>query len=73
MTHEELLAKLERGSTTKTIKVVMAMKAVLEEHKPWVMETSSGDELGCSCVPELPAFLNPYPCKTVQAIERELA
>ena len=72
MKHEELLKKLERGSTTKTIKAITALRAVLEEHQPWTMETFDGEVLGCSCVPELPAFLNPYPCKTVQAIEKEL-
>ena len=76
MTYEELLADIAsknyRESRTPETPYA-ALRAVLEIHKPWVMETSSGDELGCSCVPELPAFLNPYPCATVQAIEKELA
>jgi hypothetical protein len=76
MTYEELLSDIESKHyrESRTLETpYAALRAVLEIHKPWVMETSSGDELGCSCVPELPAFLNPYPCKTIQAIEKELA
>ena len=75
MTHEELLANIESKNyrESRTLETpYIALRAVLEEHQPWVMETSDGEVLGCSCVPELPAFLNPYPCKTVQAIEKEL-
>ena len=77
MTYEELLADIAsknyRESRTPETPYA-ALRAVLEVHKPWTMETGNGEDVvGCSCVPELPAFLNPYPCKTVQAIERELA
>ena len=77
MTYEELLADIESKNyrESRTLETpYAALRAVLEEHKPWVMETGDDEEVvGCSCVPELPAFLNPYPCKTVQAIEKELA
>jgi hypothetical protein len=77
MTYEELLADIAsknyRESRTPETPYA-ALRAVLEIHKPWTGETYEGTEqIGCSCVPELPAFLNPYPCATVQAIEKELA
>lgn len=76
MTYEELLANIdsENFRKSRTLETpYIALRAVLEIHKPSPMETYEGDTVyGCSCVPELPAFLNPYPCATVQAIEKEL-
>jgi hypothetical protein len=89
MTHDELLEKIRlkffvneegaTGSGYKESQLRNAVYAVVELHKPWSMETGpEGDPetktvIGCSCIPELPAFLNPWPCKTIQAIEKELA
>jgi len=77
MTHEELLEKV--SPTMQWINEYPswdALKAVVELHKPWIMETGPDDDsegvVGCSCIPQLPAFLNPYPCQTIQAIENIL-
>ena len=80
VTHDELLMRLweKRNSLCDNLDVHFALSAVVELHKPWSMETGpEGDNetetvIGCSCVPELPAFLNPYPCATIQAIEKQL-
>jgi hypothetical protein len=79
MTHDELLAEIIRLDNVLIDSTGMsALRAVVELHKPWSMETGpEGDSetetvVGCSCIPELPAFLNPYPCATIQAIEKEL-
>ena len=83
MTHEELLAKIgnpiDEGYEYGDIVFNKALREVVELHKPWAMETGpEGDPetetvMGCECVPELPAFLNPWPCKTIQAIEKVLS
>ena len=85
MTHDELLEELNKyskdiasGQVWTTDVFIKSLRAVVELHKPWSMETGpEGDSetetvIGCSCIPELPAFLNPYPCATIQAIEKEL-
>jgi hypothetical protein len=82
MTHDELQQRVndlytnvneENPTRAEESKAHYAIRAVVELHKPWTMENGDGEEsLGCSCIPELPAFLNPYPCKTIQAIEKEL-
>jgi hypothetical protein len=81
MTHEELLAKFDDldiaisngfGKADAIIGCINATRAVVELHKPYTMESSDGEVIGCSCIPELPAFLNPYPCLTIQAIEEHL-
>ena len=94
MTHDELLDKVELTLGTyisryygskkdvelrsDVIDSLQALRAVVELHKPWAMETGPEDDpetktvMGCSCIPELPAFLNPWPCPTIQAIEKEL-
>ena len=71
MTHDELLTKLSQD-WNGTPHLFSALSAVVELHKPYTMDSDSGEVLGCSCIPELPAFLNPYPCATIQAIEKEL-
>lgn len=88
MTHDELLKRIESkfivnddgatqaGSTEFALR--NALRAVVEFHKPWAMETGPEDDpetetlMGCECIPQLPAFLNPWPCPTVQIIEKEL-
>ena len=73
MTYEELLKKVSPDAQwINEYPSWDALKAVVELHRPYSMDTSDGEVLGCSCVPELPAFLNPYPCATIQAIEKEL-
>lgn len=75
MTHDELLAKIN-SSTCCSGAHELALRAVVELHKPWNMETGPEGEsetvVGCECIPQLPAFLNPWPCPTIQAIEKEL-
>ena len=75
MTHDELI-ELTKSSTYMNSRTLehpyIALRAVLELHKPYFMQTEDEEILGCSCIPELPAFLNPYPCLTIQAIEKEL-
>jgi hypothetical protein len=80
MTYEELLEKVSpQMQWIEEYPSWDALKAVVELHKPWAMETGpEGDSetetvMGCECVPELPAFLNPWPCKTIQAIEKVLS
>lgn len=70
MTHDELLKSLEPGSTTKTIKVITALRAVVELHKP------NGDEC-LVCESHYDGVSGEwgweiYPCPTIQAIEKEL-
>jgi hypothetical protein len=56
--------------------LIDALRAVVKYHQPYPMETGpEGDSetiTGCSCVPELPAFLNPYPCATIRVLTKEL-
>ena len=80
MTHDELLAEINRLDAVLTDSYgISALRAVVELHKPWFMETGPEDDpetetlMGCECVPQLPAFLNPWPCQTIQAIMKELA
>ena len=74
MTQEELLKKLweKRNSLCDNLDVHFALSVVVEFHKPYSMDTVDGEVIGCSCIPQLPAFLNPYPCPTIQVIEKEL-
>jgi hypothetical protein len=79
MTQEELLAGIDKiyldgfdGA------LIDALRAVVKFHKPWGMETGPEDDpetetlMGCECIPQLPAFLNPWPCPTIQIIMEEL-
>ena len=77
MTYDELLEEI--NTVEHPWWMQDALKAVVELHKPWTMETGPENDsetetvMGCECVPELPAFLNPWPCKTIQAIEKALS
>jgi hypothetical protein len=83
MTHDELLIEINRRLDVALYngdpQSIHALRAVVELHKPWFMETGpEGDSetetvVGCECIPQLPAFLNPWPCPTIQAIEKELS
>ena len=78
VTHDELLKEIVSESADVGGAVISALLAVVELHKPWAMETGPEDDpetktvMGCSCILELPAFLNPWPCPTIQLIEKEL-
>lgn len=64
MTHDELLALLNAKSDSDE---VHALCAVVELHKP--RATIMG--VGC-CEPCSDKVFVPYPCPTIQAIEKEL-
>ena len=72
MTHDELLAELDSqiesskavGCDCKSCDNAKALRAVVELHKPTVF--INPNEIRCDgCCDE-------YPCKTIQAIEKEL-
>ena len=66
MTHDELLTRLfvtdETNMTMEVIKWQLALREVVELHKP----DSSGAYLVCVQCQAI------YPCLTIQAIEKEL-
>jgi hypothetical protein len=71
MTHDELLARIggydEFGADYELVK---ALRAVVELHKPYEHEVVSYVFCkGCAIDPDLAP---PYPCETIQAIEKEL-
>ena len=80
MTHDELLAKIDRyakGASMLDSKAWAALRAVVELHKPikniWITHPNllACDE--CSeWTNEGPSAIE-YPCPTIQAIEKELA
>ncbi len=82
VTHDELLIEINRRLDVALyngdVQSIHALRAVIEFHKPWSMETGpEGDSetetvIGCECIPQLPAFLNPWPCPTIQLIQKEL-
>ena len=73
MTHDELLAEIDqwlfhsqlaKSEPNKAIKVLKALRAVVELHKP--RDYKAGNWcIGCNADYE-------YPCPTIQAIEKEL-
>jgi len=70
MTHDELLASIEQMMNHDAIFMKDALRAVVELHKPelipdWV-PLEYKDKYVCSICPGF------YPCKTIQAIEKEL-
>jgi hypothetical protein len=79
MTHDELLAKLsndENGYAGSTpLQRLYALRAIVELHKPMFIETEGGEFALCSDCSrrvDLPGYGIQYPCKTIQAIEKEL-
>lgn len=73
MTQDELLAAIDKiyldgfdGA------LIDALRAVVKYHEPYTMDGDDTGEQGCSCIPQLPAFLNPYPCATIQVIQEVL-
>ena len=76
MTHDELLAKIDTLEARYTdYSSYLALRAVVELHKPWDVETEGGTFTlcnDCSRRVDLPGYGILYPCKTIQAIEKEL-
>lgn len=79
MTQEELLSAIDKiyldgfdGA------LIDALRAVVKFHQPYSMETGPSEDsetetvVGCSCIPQLSAFLNPYPCATIMVLTEEL-
>jgi hypothetical protein len=66
MTHDELLAKVSNYKDAGLGSLV-ALRAVVELHKP--MDICRNLCSGCY---EEEGGPNPYPCPTIQAIEKEL-
>jgi hypothetical protein len=72
MTHDELLAKIKKeiqsyDGHNEVCKEWLALRAVVELHKPKPL-----DERGDVCLACCPDLLTPYPCPTIQAVEKEL-
>ena len=64
MTHDELLAEIDRVEIAWQIDGMNALRAVVELHKPEYVEVIN--DFGCmSC-------RHGAPCPTIQAIEKEL-
>jgi len=63
MTHDELLAKIDVVPNSDSCWKIAIIRAVVELHKPnkgWCVECS------------LSVVQIPYPCRTIQALEKEL-
>ncbi len=82
MTHEELLAKIgepaDEGYEYCDIIFNKALRAVVELHKPAKhseMNEFADEGIGCSGCGydfDYAIWTAPYPCQTIQAIEKEL-
>jgi len=71
MTHDELQALLEPMTNDDAIFMKDALRAVVELHKPVYWQ---GIEMVCDgCGMDIEQNYNsPYPCPTIEAIEKEL-
>ena len=80
MTHDELLAEIDSadeynyfGGKQLNSAFGSALRAVVELHKPELVESGKDSIFVCStCNPEW-FWENPYPCPTIQAIEKALS
>ena len=73
MTHDELLAKIDwTWNHYAEDLFVNALKAVVELHKPYT-EREDGMIICTVACNDYAGYLEPYPCPTIQAIEKELA
>ena len=82
MTHDELIAYIDDSTNglkykdlfEKLLANTQALRAVVELHKPiqYPIPTGLSDE--CGICREKPYYSanEPYPCSTIQAIEKEL-
>ena len=70
MTHEELVAICDNYSFKDSAEPVKALRAVMELHIPIDKSRHEGKiDLRCR---ECTDGFEPYPCPTIQAIEKEL-
>ena len=70
MTHDELISLLTTMTNDDSIFMKDALRAVVELHKPYQHEVVSYVFChGCTIDLDLAP---PYPCETIQAIEKEL-
>ena len=82
MTHEELLAKINQGIESSNYSnslgewhadnFLSALRAVVELHKPFMGNTLELCK-ECSQLRKVDDPVITYPCRTIQAIEKELA
>jgi len=78
MTHDKLLKEINQfhGETAIADLLSNALRAVVELHKPF-MFNSNNPQLCCKSCDVIDDYgdiaLAPYPCPTIQAIEKELA
>ena len=70
MTHDELLAICDNYSFKDSAEPVKALRAVVELHKPRKISRQQ-DKIDLRCRECTDGF-EPYPCPTIQAIEKEL-
>ena len=80
MSHDELLAEIDKYLVptlaeseigNKAIGILKALRAILELHKPIdISEKAYQTDLSCNGCAD---GFEPYPCPTIQAIEKELA
>ena len=70
MTHDELLASIERMMNHDAIFMKSAIRAVVELHKP--MSDRMPDCAECVTIHQGETDVVFYPCPTIQAIEKEL-
>ena len=72
MTHDELLAEID--SYAYVFKPKTALRAVVELHKPSEIADAFGDIgcVECDYDADYKIWNQPYPCPTIQAIEKEL-
>ena len=66
MTREELIAKIEHFRDVPFDPLIDAIRAVVELHKPGSEPKDSPFKEHCKACNKV------YPCKTIQAIEKEL-
>ncbi len=73
MTHDELLANVEKLTVVDGIFMKDALRAVVELHKPAfaVVDGVKGTEWCYQCADQ--REYAKYPCPTIQAIEKELS
>jgi hypothetical protein len=76
MTHDELLAEIDRlDLVLEDSYGIKALRAVVELHKPSPIYLLIQDIgcVGCGYNVDYSVWNEAYPCRTIQAIEKELA
>jgi len=74
MTHDELLALLDKFELWDDWKFYPSLRAVVELHKPIKRHDTNEEGFCLACTPPSLNFYEAirYPCPTIQAIEEEL-